>query len=192
MKNTLRILLLLLAASPALAKTYVAPTLDSTGTLTFEIPRVMTGVTLAVTAGGGWVHITADTGETIKYYVGQGSPYTANFVSPYVSIPSTFTKLAASVTFAPDPGDTVTQIVVTNLTTQDRYAASYAIRSAMAAILQDGVVTAIMPQAVNYNITAAGFQVTVTPSTTPTTIPVSVYDQNGAYLGTVNLVIPVF
>ncbi|MDP9162382.1 MAG: hypothetical protein M3O09_19420 [Acidobacteriota bacterium] len=174
MKTLLRSILLLLAALPAAAKTYPTVTLDSTGTFTFDITRIPTSLTLTVQKGGGYITIASNAGESAKYYVGPGTPYTANFVSPYPKIPSKFTKLAGSLTFTAPAG---TLFTVTNLVVKDREATSFV------PVLQ-GVLTKIDGNTVT--IKADGAQ-----QTGPNQIPVACYDKDG-YIATVNMNMPVF
>jgi hypothetical protein len=203
MKRALAFCLLLFALAPlALSKIYVAPTLDTTGTFTFEVSRVITGATLAVTAGGGWVNITTDTGETTHRWVQQGNPYVATFTSIYPSIPSQFVKLAKSVTFSRDPTDTKTIIVVTNLIVLDRPVLSFA-------PLWKGTVTTTSPatgvvtvQDESNELNGPTFSPAVgvpggtsfanvgTGSTGPITVQVALYDDKGIYITTVTVFIP--
>jgi hypothetical protein len=201
------VLLVLLIPAKAIAKIDATPVLVSstdpcspsplnTATVTvpvicssfvFDIPRIMTQLTLTVSKGGGWIVISTDAGEKVQYYVSPGAPYTPKFTSIYASVPSKFTKLASAVTFSMAAG---TILTVTNIITQDRQPGSIAIQGSTSALIADGTVSNVLPDGFSFTVTSSGWMITIPPSTIETVIPVAIYDKDGNYLGTVNLTVP--
>jgi hypothetical protein len=195
MKRSLLGLVLLAVTLPAGAKTFAAPILDSTGKFTFDVPRIITNATISVSAGGGWITLTTDQGETAQRWVQQGAPYTATFTSIYASIPGSFTKLAKSVTFG---ATTNTTFAITNLIVQDRFPVSFAPVWSGTVKTVDPVTNTVTIQ-LESNATngpqfgVAGGTQTANAGTGagPIIVDVALYDANGVYITTIQVTLPV-